>query len=87
MQRPNDESVQSEGDYRVLNFGAVRIHNGHLQSGKRTTLGCRVCQKGLEGVMETPARREKPAEVAPRDGGHEKDDPALAHGSGDDWPE
>ncbi len=86
MPRQNDESVQSKGQHRVLNFGAVRFHNGHLQSGDTFTRGCNVCQEGLAGAMEEVEEKPvaaEPAEVAESDGSDEKDDSSLAYGS---WP-
>ncbi len=84
MSRPNDESVQSESGDRVLSLGAVRVHNGHLQSGRTITKGCVVCSEGLEGFMASaPKVKEKP-EVAEGDGADSEEDAALASGS---WPD
>ena len=83
MSRPDDLSVQSSSGDRLLRFGSVRVHNGHLQSGRAVTAGCDICSAGLEGFMEeAPAAEEKP-EVVEGDGGDKEGDPALAHGS---WP-
>ena len=78
MQRSNDESVQSPGGDRVLKFGAVRVHNGHLQTGVSTTRGCSVCSQGLEGVMEAVAESEKEPEVVKGNGSDSEDDAPLA---------
>ena len=78
MPRQDVDAVQSAGGDRLLDFGSVRVHNGHLQSGVTATTGCRVCQEGLEGFMATtPAPKEKP-KVAEGDGTDAEDDSALA---------
>ncbi len=82
MSRPDDNSVQSPGRDRVLRFGAVRIHNGHLQSGRQVTNGCPVCTEGLESALAAVAAPEREAEVDKGDGGDEEDDAALAHRGG-----
>ena len=61
----------------VLRFGAVRIHNAHLQSGKLTRDACGVCSEGLEGAVAAPPKVEEPAkadEVAEGGGDHEEGD-------------
>ena len=82
MPRQNDVLVQSEGGDRMLSFGAVRVHNGHLQSGRKVVRGCDICTQGLEGAMAPDATFEEKPEVAESDGGDEEDDPALASGGG-----
>ncbi len=78
MSRPNDSSVQGEGEYRVLKLGPVRVHNGHLQAGLSSTRGCPVCVEGLEGFMAADTGPQAKPEVAEGDGGDPEDDAALA---------
>ncbi len=77
MSRSDDVTVQGESGDRVLNLGAVRVHNRHLRSGISSSAACQVCSNGLEGAMETVRPRDKADEVAPSDGADEKEDPAL----------
>ena len=84
MQGQDVESVQSSGGNRVLRFGTVRVHNGHLQNGITTTPGCPVCSEGLESALAPVAPRAKDPEVVEGDGGDEEDDPALAYRRGAD---
>ena len=83
MPRQDDQFVQGEGDDRRLSFGAVRVHNGHLQSGRRVTAGCIICVEGLEGALAEVTPPKRPAEVAEGDGADEEEDSALASGG---WP-
>ncbi len=78
MSRQDDESVQGPGGDRVLNFGAVRVHNGHLQSGRTVTVGCLICSEGLEGALATPPPPAEEPEVVKSNGGDESGDPTLA---------
>ncbi len=79
---PGQESaeVQITGSYRVLQYGEIRIHNGHLQSGRRKIRNCGVCSKGLEGALATVVvdkpRVEEPS-VAKGDGADKERDAAL----------
>ena len=76
MQGSNDRTVQNPDLGRVLNLGAMRVHNNHLQSGIQTIIGCAVCVKGLEGAMA--AVEAKPVDesvgVDEGDGGDEEGD-------------
>lgn len=83
MQRPDDGLVQSPGGDRVLRFGAVRLHNGHIQSGRAHLHGCAICSSQLEGALETVAPVQKP-KVAESDGGDKEGDTPLAHSDGPD---
>ncbi len=65
MSGSKSEEVHGRSGTRVLDVEAVLFHHGHLQSGFRTTQGCRVCQKGLEGVM-APAEEDRPMDRVPR---------------------
>jgi len=82
MPRQDDGVVQSEGGDRVLNLGAVRLHNNHIQSGQSTDHGCAVCGEGLEGAMASAGPRDTRDEVAEGDGADEEEDPALSFGDG-----
>ena len=83
MSRQTDELVPGEGSTRVLNFRAVRLHNLHLRSGRKTDFGCPVCSEGLEGaVAEIAKRPATEPEVAEGDGVNEEEDPPPPPGSG-----
>ncbi len=84
MPRQDDELVQGEGDHRVLHFGAVRVHNNHLQSGRTSSRGCPVCSEGLEGFMPSVPSVEVNPEVDASNGGDEERDPTPSSGSWDD---
>lgn len=92
MPGPAVEQVQNARGARVLNFGALRIHNVHLQSGRTDSRGCRVCSEGLASVLakvEDGGSREPPVaesggtdeeETAPppsSDGTSEREDTLL----------
>ncbi len=87
MSGQNDKPIQSTGQHRVLNFGAVRVHNRHLQSGRQTGRGCGVCEGELEGFMALSTGRDKSDEMAPGDGANEKGDSSLAPGDRNDTRE
>ncbi len=91
MQKPDVELVPAESGERRLNFGAVRLHNSHLQSGLKNKQGCGLCSQGLEGitspVMEAKRPDPKP-EVDQGDGGDAERDPAPSpDGGAGNWPD
>ena len=69
MPGSNDQSIQGPSDHRLLDFGAVRVHNRHLQGGRAESRGCNICSSGLEGVMPEIPKAEVKVEVAESDGG------------------
>ncbi len=80
-------TVPRDSGSRMLDFEAILLHNNHLQGGFRKARRCRVCRKGLAGVMEaTPQIVAVDAEtgVAKGDGGDEKADASLPPDSGAD---
>lgn len=87
---PDGRLVQSEGGDWRLSLRAVRLHNSHLQSGRRSSKGCPICgAAGLEGAL-APVEEERAAdskdEVAAGDGSDEKGDAASSPGSwADQW--
>ncbi len=87
MQEKTESTVQGEGGDRRLLFGAVRVHNAHLQGGRTAVVGCGVCSQGLAGAMGQIAQErtgDKPVEVAPRDGADGEGDSASPHSSWED---
>ncbi len=53
MQRSEQDEIQKDGPVRMLNAGAVFVHNRHLQSGFKKAVRCQLCSKGLDGAYET----------------------------------
>ncbi len=84
MSRQDDKPIQGESEHRVLNFGAVRVHNRHIQGGRQTGRACGVCERELEGFMALSPVGDKTDEVASGDGVDKEGDPALAPGDRDD---
>ncbi len=84
MPGSNDKDIQGEGGDRMLNFGAVRVHNNHLQGGRTTGRGCLVCSEGLEGALSPIPEAEDKPEVVESDGGDEKGDTPPPS---DSWPD
>lgn len=86
-----DKPVSRASGDRVLDFGAVRIHNNHIQSGQTTRTACAVCGQGMEAVFSTPQEvpaRDTPDEVVPGDGDDKTGDapPPPRHGTNPLWP-
>ncbi len=84
MSGPLNDTIQSSGGDRYLRTGPLRVHNGHLQSGITTIIGCRVCEQGLEGFMEEVRPAVEKPEMVKSDGVDEEGDPSLAPGGWDD---
>lgn len=57
LSRQSDVPVQNEDQVRMLNFGTVRSHYLHLQNGFKSAKGCRFCEKGLAGALETMVQK------------------------------
>ncbi len=85
MPRSNDVVIQGESSDRMLNFGAVRIHNRHLQEKLPSSISCPVCGEGLEGVMAPLGPRNAPAEVVEGNGTDEEEDPAFPPSGRNDY--
>ncbi len=80
-------TVPRDSGDRMLDFEAMLLHNNHLQGGFRKARRCRVCRKGLAGIMEAPAQVvtvDAETGVVKGDGGDEEADPALPPGDGGD---
>lgn len=76
------ESIQTPSGSGVLDVRAVFTHHAHLQGGRSSQVGCRLCEKGLaSAVTEYPAA-EEPKPVDAGDGVDEKRDAAP---SPDPW--
>lgn len=87
MPEQNAKPVQGSGGEWVLNFGQVRVHNSHLQSGSAHRVGCGLCEKGLAGIMEVAEgerSRASEAEVVEGDGADKAKDSASSPGDGSD---
>ncbi len=86
MPGEKQSEVQSYSEERSIDYGAVRIHDDHLQSGLRKVKRCRLCSEGLGGFYAPPREAqsvdEKPG-VVKSGGADEKEDAALAPV---DWP-
>ena len=83
MSGPLDSVVQSESAGRMLSFGAVRVHNLHLQGGRSYRKDCRICGEGLDGALEEAAwQPTEGPEVAESDGADEEGDAASSLGDG-----
>ncbi len=85
MQRSIDGNVQGQSAEWRLSFGAVRVHNSHLQGGKSRQQGCGICEKGLGGAMakiEGEGKSDSEDEVVEGDGVDEK---ANTSPSYSDW--
>ncbi len=82
MPRENESIVQGESfDWR-LSFRSVRIHNNHLQMGRKESKSCSVCSHGLGGLMERVEEVKKPDkadEVAKSDGTDDKPDATSSY--------
>jgi len=78
-------AIPVEGVSRVLDYGAVRVHDSHIQGGQRTSLSCRLCGEGLAGLV-APVEAERAGDsgdaVAEGDGADKKGDAASPSG---DW--
>lgn len=77
MQKQTGRTVQGAGLDRRLSFSAVRVHNDHLQSGRRTGSACPICENGLGGALETIEETRAPDssdEVATDSGTDEEED-------------
>ncbi len=76
MQGSGQGGVPSQGELRVLDFGAVRLHQRHIQGGRRTVSECRLCEEGLAGISQVVERKPAPVEakVAEDHGGDEEED-------------
>ncbi len=88
MQKQNDLVVQGSGQHWMLSFGAVRIHNDHVQGGRRTITGCSVCEEGLGGALAATTRVEKPLDgekVVEGDGADKEGDAASPPDPWADW--
>ena len=85
MPEKTGETIQGEGRDGLLNLGAMRAHNLHLSLGKTRGSACGVCERGLEGVLETvqaPRADSEETPVDPGDGADEEGDPPPSPGSG-----
>jgi hypothetical protein len=54
-------AVQDVSVVRKLNLRALRVHNAHLEVGRRSSGGCSICGQGLAGLLaevETGRQRE-----------------------------
>lgn len=90
MQRQTDEFVPDESGDRVLNFGQVRVHNRHIQSGKLTSPTCAMCVDGLESAIapiETFRAPSGTVELASGDGANKDGDPSPSSGDGENKPD
>lgn len=67
--RSVDGALQGEGGDRMLNFGAIRTHNLHLQNGQRVRAGCGGCGEDLEGVLEDVEESGKRTDPVVQGGG------------------
>ncbi len=86
MQGQDEGPLQSEGDYRRLSYGAVRVHDAHLSRGQPTSRTCGLCGSGLESAFsEVQGWTTRPPEdgVDESDGGDEGGDAASSPGG---WP-
>lgn len=63
MQKQNERLIQGTSGSWNLSFGAVRIHNAHLQGGRGVGANCPVCNEGLGGALAPTPAREKPDTV------------------------
>ncbi len=91
MSGSSDELIQAQSDDRVLDFGAVRFHNAHLQAGQRKKIGCRICGEGLESAMAVieKAAVDPQVAVAEGDGANEEENasPSSRDGQSAWWNE
>ncbi len=75
MQGQTESTVQDEGADRRLKVRPLRVHNNHIQAGRREVASCVVCKKGLASLMEeiaaTRARDSK--DEVPAGGGTDKE--------------
>ncbi len=81
MQRQEQDEIQKDGPVRMLNAGAVFVHNNHLQSGFRKASRCPVCSEGLDGAyspIESSKPVDKPDGVPAGDGVDKAGDPPPA---------
>ena len=84
MQRQDEITLRGEGSDRLLSLESVRVHHAHIQGGLSASRSCGICAEGLGGAMAEDKTYAPPEpEVAPSDGGDEKDD---ASPSPSDWP-
>ncbi len=89
MQRQESEAVQKHGDVRMLDVGAVLVHNNHLQGGFRTSRACGVCSKGLAGAYASLEKTQpvgKPTGVSEGNGKDKEGDAPSAPVYGDYTP-
>jgi len=86
LQGPDAGPVRSAGDGWRISLRAMRVHNNHLLSGKRTLETCGMCTEGLAGALAQTAERfeYRPDEMAEGDGDNKADDSALSRGDGTD---
>lgn len=83
MQGPDEVIVQDARGDGVLRFGAMRVHNLHLQGGVAKAKTCALCARGLESILAKGEGIPAPAtKVAEGDGGDQEDDTASSSG---DW--
>ncbi len=90
MQRQEPSEIQSGGVVRLLNAGAVFVHNNHLQSGLRKTRSCGLCTTGLAGAYAAVKEKQpvdKEDGVPKGDGADRDGDPAYSRDFRDYTPE
>ncbi len=83
-----DKSVWSPSDDRLLKIGPLRIHDSHIQMGRRSAVDCGVCAEGLDGALAKVEAPEGPSgkdAVVEGHGGDGEGDaaPPLDNGAGD----
>ncbi len=86
MQGPKQDEIQKDSVLRVLDFGAVWVHNNHIQSGFKTARACAMCTKGLDGAyapFESAKPVGEPVAVSTGDGDDKAGDPPSAPDYGD----
>lgn len=77
MQRPETGGSEEKDVVRVLDSRAVLSHYAHVQAGRRSSVGCGWCQKGMAGIS-SEAEIEVPTDsVVPDSGTDKKEDAAL----------
>lgn len=77
MQEEAIEFREDESGFGVLALRPLRIHNSHVQMGKRYLVGCSLCQGTMEGAIEEQYFTPKAAGVDEGAGVDKERDAAL----------
>lgn len=87
MPKETYRDVQGTGGERRLLLGTLFVHNDHVSGGQSTSVGCHVCNEGLDGTVATaPPEREK-IPMAEGDGKDKEGDRASSSGDRTrEWP-